>query len=223
MRTRSLSAALVLVAVAGLGACSSSASSNPATTPLQLTPTNYAVQPTVPATTIPLIPTTPPAAGAVVAGEGTTYTTVAGDYPSTIAKKFKVKFTDLMAINNWTLVGQNVPEFKIGVEIKIPPGYTVPGATAATPAPGGTTAPADTSAPAATTADTGTTVTATTTASTKACPPAGTYTIVAGDLPSTVAKKFDVTVDQLNAANTATKGYKNFVVGVKIIIPKKTC
>lgn len=222
MRTRSLSAALVLAAVVGLGACSSSASSNPATTPLQLTPTNYAVEPTVPPTTVTLVPTTPPVPGAVVAGEGTTYTTVAGDYPSTIAKKFKVKFTDLMAINNWTLVGQNVPEFKIGVEIKIPPGYTVPGAaTAATPAPGATTAPADTSLPAATTADT--TVTATTTASNKVCPPAGTYTIVAGDLPSTVAKKFDVTLDQLNAANTATKGYKNFVIGVKIIIPKKTC
>jgi hypothetical protein len=34
-----------------------------------------------------------------------------------------------------------------------------------------------------------------------------------------VAQKFDVTVAQLDEANASTKGYKNFIVGVKIIIP----
>ena len=36
-----------------------------------------------------------------------------------------------------------------------------------------------------------------------------------------MAKKFDVTKEQLDAANAGTKGYKNFIVGVKIIIPAK--
>ena len=49
---------------------------------------------------------------------------------------------------------------------------------------------------------------------------ASTPTIQKGDIPINVAKKFDLTVDQLNAANAATKGYKAFPVGIKIIIPK---
>ena len=49
----------------------------------------------------------------------------------------------------------------------------------------------------------------------------GTYVIKAGDLPSRVANKFDVTVDQLAAANINTPGYRNFVVGTEINIPKK--
>ena len=48
----------------------------------------------------------------------------------------------------------------------------------------------------------------------------GTYTIQKGDIPINVAKKFDLTVDQLNAANANTKGYKAFAIGAKIIIPK---
>ena len=47
----------------------------------------------------------------------------------------------------------------------------------------------------------------------------GSHTIVEGDLPSTVAKQYDVTLDALNAANANTQGYQNFIVGVKIIIP----
>ena len=50
----------------------------------------------------------------------------------------------------------------------------------------------------------------------------GKYKIQTLDLPSTVATKFDVTVAQLDAANTNTKGYKNFIVGVEIIIPKSS-
>ena len=34
-----------------------------------------------------------------------------------------------------------------------------------------------------------------------------------------MAAKFDVTVAQLDAANVNTKGYTNFIVGVKIVIP----
>ncbi|MCU1504661.1 MAG: hypothetical protein JWM12_4015, partial [Ilumatobacteraceae bacterium] len=37
-----------------------------------------------------------------------------------------------------------------------------------------------------------------------------------------VAAKFDVTVAQLDAANTGTKGYSAFYPGLKIVIPPKT-
>jgi len=49
----------------------------------------------------------------------------------------------------------------------------------------------------------------------------GTYTIVAGDVPSKVANKFDVTVEALNAANSGTSGYSSFYVGLEIVIPAK--
>ena len=53
------------------------------------------------------------------------YIIQAGDYPSTIAKRFKVSFVDLMAINNWTIVGNQVPEFPVpGTMIRIPPGWS---------------------------------------------------------------------------------------------------
>ena len=56
------------------------------------------------------------------------YVLAAGDFPSTIAAKFKVRFEDLLAINGWTLAGDQVPEFPVaGTSIRIPPGWTDPG------------------------------------------------------------------------------------------------
>ena len=40
-----------------------------------------------------------------------------------------------------------------------------------------------------------------------------------GLFPGLVAKKFDVTVSALNAANQSTKYYSSFAVGIKIVIP----
>jgi LysM repeat protein len=54
------------------------------------------------------------------------------------------------------------------------------------------------------------------------CPdgePRGTYTVKAGDFPASVARRLDVTVDQLNEANANTSGYSAFIVGIKINIP----
>jgi len=45
------------------------------------------------------------------------------------------------------------------------------------------------------------------------------YTVQSGDSPSRVANKFDVTLQELGAANTKTQGYRNFVVGIEINIP----
>jgi LysM repeat protein len=227
MRSRLIVAGLAVAGGLALGACgsgSSGTSSN--TTILPLSPTNFVTIPTVPATTTT---TTPPAPGASIAGQ-TTYVIVAGDYPSTIARKFKVNFQDLLTLNGWTLVGDQVTNFPaVGTEIKIPAGATQPDTNTTTPssaaASGSTTTTAagtsksTTTTTAASSKSTSTTAASTPTNSAGPCVE-GTYTIQKGDIPINVAKNFDLTVDQLNAANANTKGYKAFPVGLKIIIPK---
>ena len=65
--------------------------------------------------------------------EAGSYVVQPGDFPSTIAHNFKVRFEDLLAINGWTLVGNQIPEFPpAGTTIKIPPYWTEPGATTGT-------------------------------------------------------------------------------------------
>ena len=227
MRSRLIVAGLAVAGGLLLGACGSgSGGTSSNSTILPLTPTNFATIPTVPATTTT---TVPPVAGAPIEGQ-TTYIIVAGDYPSTIAQKFKVSFQDLMTLNGWTLSGDQVTNFPaVGTEIKIPAGATQPGsATGTTAAPAGgatTTSAAGGSSRSTTTTAAGTAKSTTTTAAsapTNSAGPCveGTYTIQKGDIPINVAKKFDLTVDQLNAANANTKGYKSFPIGLKIIIPK---
>ncbi len=59
--------------------------------------------------------------------EGCLYVLAIGDFPSTVANRFKVAFEDLLAINGWTLVVDQVPEFPaVGAVIGIPPGWTEP-------------------------------------------------------------------------------------------------
>ncbi len=53
------------------------------------------------------------------------------------------------------------------------------------------------------------------------CP--STYTIQAGDTSRIkVASKFNITYQEMDAANTATPGYSSFLVGAKITIPCPT-
>lgn len=228
MRSRVLVAGLALAASVALGACGSGSSGNSTgSTIAPLGPTNFVTIPTVPATTTT---TLPPVAGEALAGE-TTYVIQTGDYPSTIAQKFKVSFQDLLTLNGWNLVGQQVTNFPaVGTEIKIPAGATQPGASTGTttaPASGATTTTAAAGSGATTTTTKSSTKATTTTAAAGSTPTnsagpcvEGTYTIQKGDIPINVAKNFDLTVDQLNAANANTKGYKAFPVGLKIIIPK---
>jgi len=204
---------LVALSAAVLAACGAASGSASDPTTLGLTSTNYV---TVTQTPTTLTPTT--IAGAADAPgtlhpEETTYVIASGDLPSTIATNFHVKFVDLLNINGWTLVGSGnsaqVPEFPgVGTAIKIPPGWTTPGAATDT---SGTTA----------TGTTPSTDTTTTIAGGVSTCAAGEYTIVAGDFPAKVAKALDTTVDALNAANAATKGYKSFQVGIKIKTPPK--
>jgi LysM repeat protein len=101
----------------------------------------------------------------------------------------------------------------------IPPGAQVPGASTASSADDG-----DDTASESESTDAAEETSAETTAAGLAdnCK-AGDYTIEAGDTPIGVAGKFDVTVDQLNAANASTNGYGAFYVGLVIVIPEKDC
>jgi LysM repeat protein len=204
MKSNVLLVALSAAVLASCGAANG-ASNN---TVLELTPTNYVTVTQTPTTltaTTVLGGTGNP--GMVHPEEGT-YIIATGDYPSRIAVKYKVKLDDLIAINGWTLVNGQVPEFNNlapGSTIKIPPGWTEPG-TAADTTGSGTTPSTET--------------TTTIAGGQPACAP-GEYTIVAGDYPAKVAKALDTTVDALNAANVNTPGYASFIVGLKIKTPPK--
>ena len=197
---------LIALSVAVLASCGAADGSSPGQTTLGLTATNYV---TVTQTPTTLTPTT--LAGAVgtpglVHPEEGSYVIATGDFPSTIANKFKVVFADLLAINGWTLVGDQVPEYpNVGATIKIPPGWTEPGTV---PDSGDTT--------------TGTTPSATTIAGGQSTCAPGEYTILAEDTSRVkVATKLDTTVEALDAANVNTAGYSGFYPGLKIKTPPK--
>lgn len=190
-----LGAAVLLLSACGEGETTTTSSV------LTIGATNYDTLPTTPST-VPL-PTsttgpsvTPPGQTIPPGGvttEVTEYTIKDGDYPSKVAAHFGITL-DALQLANADTAGYSA--FYVGLKIKIPAGATIP----TDDSPETTGVPGET----------------TTTVSTCA---QGSYTIEDGDIPATVAKKFDVTVAQLDAANVNTKGYKNFVVGVKIIIP----
>lgn len=208
MKSNVLLVALSAAVLASCGAANG-ASSN---TVLELTPTNYV--------TVTQTPTTAPAT-TVLGGSGSpgtvhpeegSYVIATGDYPATIAKKYKVKLNDLIAINGWTLANGQVPEFNSlapGATIKIPPNWTEPGTVVDT---GGATATGTTPSSETTTTIAG---------GQSTCAP-GEYTVLAEDTSrSKVATKLNTTVAELDAANAATKGYSSFYPGLKIKTPPK--
>ena len=194
---------LVVASAAALASCGAGSAASDQTV-LGLTPTNYVTVTQTPTTTTTTAPPGGSANPGTVHPEEGTYVIAAGDFPSTIAHTFKVKFEDLLAINGWTLSGQLVPEFPaVGTTIKIPPGWTEPGT--------------------ATDGSTPTETTTTIAGGQSTCAP-GEYTIVEGDFEGKVAKKLDTTVDALRAANANTAGYSSFYPGLKIKTPPKaTC
>ncbi len=206
---------LVVVATSlGLVSCGSEeAATN--TTSVKVGATNYVTIPPAPSTIVP-VTTAPDAPGSILQFP-TEYIIVEGDYPSTVAARFKVTFEDLMSLNQWTLQDNGiVPEWPgVGQPIQIPAGATMPGVP---PDPGqppttiaGTPAAPTTVAPVTTVA-----TTTTTEAPGSAC---GDYIVVEGDYPGLVATKLDTTVGKLNAANQGTKGYSSFYVSLVIKVP----
>lgn len=185
------------------------------TTTVRVGATNYVTIAPAPSTNVP-VTTAPDAPGSILQFQ-TEYVILEGDYPSTVANKWKVKFEDLMTLNGWTLQDNGiVPEWPgVGQTILIPAGATVPGVP---PDPGIPTTTIAGAPVAPTTAAPETTVATTTTteAPGSAC---GEYTIEEGDYPGLVATKLDTTVGKLNAANAGTNGYSSFYVGLVINVP----
>jgi LysM repeat protein len=191
----------IVIALLG-AACGSSDTASPTGSTITVEATSFATLPTTP-TTLPNQTTVP-----VVAGEQK-YTVQSGDYPLGVAQKFGVTLDAMNAANAAT---PGYSAFFAGLEIIIPAGGTpqVATTTIAGQAPATTVPPA------------GATTTTTAVAGGQPNCGVGSYTLVAGDYPTLVAKKFDTTVQELDAINADTPGYSAFYVGLVIKIPAKT-
>lgn len=159
------------------------------TTVANMGATNYQTLP-ITQSTLPASTTLAPMPGQITNAEQS-YTVVYGDYMGAIAAMFQVSIAQIAEVNGWP-DGGTTHSLYPGDVIKIPAGAIVP-------LPTTTTEP--TAAP-----------------TTQPCIK-GTHTIVSGESPGVVAKKYGVTIQQLGLANMNTKGYKAFMVGVKINIP----
>lgn len=202
----------VLLGAVVLSSCGGAESgATVSTIDLSAASTAFVVRP--PASTQPPVDTDAAAADPnATVGAIQDYTVQSGDAWYVLVTRFGVSLDDLLAVNEWPDSGTTFP-FP-GTVIMIPPGgksvaavaQTAATTSASTPPAGGATDPAATTSSIPDAGDN--------------CAP-GSYTIVAGDIPIRVAKKFDVTVEALNAANAGTAGYGSFYVGLKIVIPAK--
>ncbi len=132
---------------------------------------------------------------------GTSYVVQQGDKLSIIAKKYGLTVAQLQAANNIS----DVNRIKAGQTLVIPPKGAA-AAPAATPKPGTTPAP---------------TIKPGTPVPTVAVPAGGTtYVVQEGDKLSLIAKKYGVTVAQLQAANNISD-VNRIKVGQTLVIPGK--
>lgn len=195
-------APFVLAVAALLSACGDSSTAS-STTQLNLDGTAYA-------TMAPTQSTVPSSS-----------TTLPGGAISEVPQEYTIKDTDtsrqkvadffgitVEALDQANAATPGYSAFYPGLKIIIPAGAKVPSAvpeTTTVTTPGDT---ATTSAPTTTVPSDGNGCTT------------GSYVITADDTSRTaVAEKFDITVDQLDAANANTQGYSSFYPGLKIIIP----
>lgn len=157
--------------------------------------------------------------GPTVDAEGRTeqpqeYEIQSGDWPLRVVEMFGIPggLDALMNFNDWSDWTNFVP----GTVIRIPGGSLVPNATGGeTTDTSGDTSTGDTS-----TGDTSGETTETTPATLADPCATGSYTIEEGDTSRVaVAEKFDVTVEELDAANANTAGYSSFYPGLQIVIP----
>jgi len=174
--------------------------------------TSYVVEDPVTTTSTTTIPSALPE-GQVDPNEQT-HIVVAGDSVYKIASMYGITPEALVNYNSWT-EGINHPLFQ-GDEVKIPPNSKVPSASSSGSSSastgddtgggdtgGGDTGGGDTGAP------------ATTAASGVGC----THTVVAGDNPTRVANQYDITVEELAAANASNPAYQSFLIGSSLSIP----
>lgn len=157
-----------------------------------------------PVTTTTTAPTTVPAGEGVSTGEQV-YTVVSGDSVYRIAGLYDVDPEVLASYNSWSEGIQH--PLQIGDAVKIPPGSKTPGAADAATDETGDEATTD-----GTTADD----------SDDAPAPEGvacTHTIVEGEFPNKVARQYDISVDELRAANPGGV-MDTFLIGAELNIPE---
>lgn len=172
------------------------------TTLVNIQPSSYVVQDPVTTTS-----TTVVVPSGDVTGTASTYTVQAGDSVFQIAAKFEIEPEVLANFNSWPDGVQH--ELFAGDVIDIPPGAKIPDPTADAGDTGDDEASAD---EASGDASTGGPVE---TAPDGRCQ----HTIAAGDNPSTVANQYDISVEQLDAANADSGVMDDFIPGDVLIIP----
>jgi len=177
--------------VVTMSACTGGESdASPSTVP-RIGATNYVTQPTVTIKPDPA-PTLPPGGTTPVGQE---YRVRQGDAVLAIADRYGISADELAAWNDWS-DGQN-HSITPGDVIRIPPFSVIPGAP--------TTTVPDTALFEGPICIDGT--------------EQETYEVEEGDYLGRVAEELDVTVEQLDEANTATPGYASFYPGLEIFVP----
>lgn len=135
-----------------------------------------------------------------------TYTVKANDSISKIAGLHSITMEQLVNYNSWS-DGISHSIF-VGDVVKIPPGGAIPGSSS------GETASSGSDTGGETVDSTGTEGTSEDTATGEGC----THTIVKDENPSRVANQYDITVDELRAANPGGV-LDSFLVGATLNIP----
>jgi LysM repeat protein len=171
---------------------------------VQLQPSSYELKDPATTTTLPAVPA--PDANGRSPVEQTYVIQSDNDVPFNIAKKYDISLDELRNYNGWDKNYSQWPGK--GGTVRIPPNAkfidpnatttTVAGATGSTDATGSTTPAAGSSGG-------------------DRCHP--TYTVKSGDAPLVVTRKFDITIEQLNAANVDTPNWPNLYTGRTIKLP----
>ena len=199
-----------------LSACGDDDDAGPGGTAVVINPSSYAVVTTVPATSATVAGGAPTGEPGDTTMSEQTYDVQSGDFLSGIAADFDVGMDEIANFNNWA-DGTAHPLFP-GDTVRIPPGAVIPSPASDDEADATDTTEEDS----ASSDDEEATDTTEADEDPELCPDGerrGHYTVKAGDFPAAVAESLNVSLDQLNEANTNTPGYSGFVVGIEINLP----
>jgi LysM repeat protein len=191
------------LALLGLSSCGGDDNGASVST-VQIKPSSYELKDPATTTTLPAVPTADAKGRSPV--EQTYVIASANDVPFNIAKKYDITLDQLRNYNGWDKSYSQWPGK--GGTVRIPPGakFVDPNATTTTEAAAATPS---TDATGSTTPTSGT--------GGDRCQP--TYTVKSGDAPLVITRKFGITIEQLNAANTATPNWPNLYTGRTIKLP----
>ena len=206
MFVRAGAAVVACASLFALTSCSEDGSGASAST-VEIQPSSYVVKDPVTTTTAPVV--AEPDAEGRSAGEQSFTVQSINDVPYRVAELYDVDLEELRNYNGWQ---ENFSDYPgIGEVVRIPPGarFVDPAATTTTVASEGD----DEDEATDTTDGDG----ATETPAGDRCNPI--YVVEAGDAPLVITRKFDITLEQLNAANTATPDWPNLYTGREIKLP----